>query len=318
MKHENIKELLMFYCLNELDENQKKAVEEHLPNCPECSKELEHLRILADLIKQEKPGELDEYELQHARIKLMDKLDELENKKKSWNLIKQITEHFKLKKLNPAIGFVFALLIGYLFGFITPNFINNQNKTSTESLNVGNTTGSLTIDNVTFLSSNPETGDVELGYTITKQVYYKGNFEDEQTKKLIAFAVTSSKNSGLKITGINVINNQKDKQYVNDEKIKEALITAVKGDKNAGVRRQALITLGRFKPDDLIIDTYLFVLTKDNNAAIRIEAINRLTEIKSEGYYIDEKTKSIISERAEKDENKLVKIRAAKFIKEEI
>ncbi len=319
MKHENIKELLMLYSLNELNENESKILDEHLLSCEECSKELKQLQLLSEVIKNNKPEELDEYELQKSRMKLLDSLDELENNRTIWGIIKNNLSKLSSKNISPAIGFAATLVIGFLLGYTTPEMMNQNNDSpKSEMLNVGNDKGAPVIDNVTFLSSNPESGEVELGYTISKQIYYKGNFNDDQTKRLIALAVTNSNNSGLKITGINVINNHKDKEYIKDEKIKNALITAAKGDKNAGVRRQALITLGRFKPDDIIIETYLFVLTKDNNAAIRIEAINRLTEIKSDGYKIDEKTKSIIGETAEKDDNKLVQIRAAKFINEEI
>lgn len=319
MNHENIKDLILLYTLNELSEEEIKLVKNHLGSCEECRSELNQLSFVHEAIVNSKPEEIDEYELQKARLNLMEVLDEMENKKSLAALFKIFVSFVISKKIAPVLGFAATLILGVFIGYGSTNYFNNGNtETGNEIFSVSNKKDVSVIDNVTFLSSNPETGDVELGYTISKQIYYKGNFSDERTKKLIAMAVTNSNNSGLKITGINVINNQQNKEYIKDEKIKNALITAAKGDKNAGVRRQALITLSKFKPDDNIIEAYLYILTTDNNAAIRIEAINRLTEIKSEGYKIDEKTKSIISERAEKDDNKLVQIRAAKFINEEI
>ncbi|HPN37539.1 MAG TPA: HEAT repeat domain-containing protein [Melioribacteraceae bacterium] len=319
MNCQNIKELLLLYSINELEENEINNVNNHILQCVECKRELEQLLLISKTIKNNKPEEIDEYELQKARLSLLDTLDDLENKKSFLSIIKSYLSVSFYKKLNPALSYIFTLCIGVLLGLTGYEVINiKSTDKDIETLNMNNEKIKPLIENVTFLSSNPETGDVELGYTVSKQVYYKGNFSDDETKKLIAMAVTNSNNSGLKITGINVINKQKDKAYIKDEKIKNALILAAKSDRNVGVRRQALITLGRFTPDDNIIETYLEILTKDNNAAIRIEAINKLTEIKSEGYQIDDKTKSIISERAEKDDNKLVKIRAAKFINEEI
>jgi hypothetical protein len=319
MNHENIKDLILLYMLNELNEEEVNLVKNHLETCEECRNELKQLSFVHEAVLNSKPEEIDEYELQKARLNLLDALDDIEDKKSFIVLFRNFFRFISSKKLAPILGFAATLAFGIFIGYGSTSYFNNgATDQVNEIFNVSNKKDIPVIDNVTFLSSNPETGDVELGYTISKQIYYKGNFSDERTKRLIAMAVTNSNNSGLKITGINVINNQQDKEYIKDEKIKNALITAAKGDKNAGVRRQALITLSKFKPDDNIIEAYLFILTTDNNAAIRIEAINRLTEIKSEGYKIDEKTKSIISERAEKDDNKLVQIRAAKFINEEI
>ena len=43
MEHQRIKELISAYYDRELDEEQKKALEEHLESCPECRREFEEM-----------------------------------------------------------------------------------------------------------------------------------------------------------------------------------------------------------------------------------------------------------------------------------
>lgn len=62
MKHKKIKNLLGSYLDGELHGILRKAVEEHLRICPECSEELNFLRVLHKKIKEEKiPFPADSY-----------------------------------------------------------------------------------------------------------------------------------------------------------------------------------------------------------------------------------------------------------------
>lgn len=48
----NFKGLMMGYLDNELQEEQRKAFEQHLTSCPECSRELEEFRRLKEMTDQ--------------------------------------------------------------------------------------------------------------------------------------------------------------------------------------------------------------------------------------------------------------------------
>ncbi len=309
MNHEEIKELIFIYALNEITDDEKEKVKEHIKECKECEQLLYNYLKLNEAIISNKPDELDDIILQKTRLELLNKLDNLNSKSSIFDNLKRFIENIFVKNYKLSLGFSFTLIIGFIIGY----FYNNNN-ISKELINSKN----LKIDNVTFLNANLETNEIELGYTLSKEVYYKGKFDDETTKNLLAIAIYKSNNSGLKLTGINFINSIKEKEYISDKKIKDALIKAAKADKNAGVRMQAVNTLNKFIPDEEIIEVYLYILSNDENAALRIEAINRLTEIKANGYKMNDNAKDIISQSAENDNNKLVQIRAAKLLDEEI
>ena len=50
--HQEIKELISSYVDGELSEAQKKSVENHLKECPECQKEFEEMRELEEVMGQ--------------------------------------------------------------------------------------------------------------------------------------------------------------------------------------------------------------------------------------------------------------------------
>ncbi len=52
MDHQKIKELISSYLDGELDEEQKKRVEEHFAQCPECKKEVEEMGKFEEVMTQ--------------------------------------------------------------------------------------------------------------------------------------------------------------------------------------------------------------------------------------------------------------------------
>ena len=62
MNHQKIKELISSYNDDELNQEQKKKVEKHLEDCPECRKELEEMRKFEEVMSQmelkKPPGEV--------------------------------------------------------------------------------------------------------------------------------------------------------------------------------------------------------------------------------------------------------------------
>ena len=62
MNHQKIKELISSYNDDELNQEQKKQVEKHLEDCPECRKELEEMRKFEEVMSQmelkKPPGEV--------------------------------------------------------------------------------------------------------------------------------------------------------------------------------------------------------------------------------------------------------------------
>ncbi len=320
MTHSEIKELIQLSFIDEISDDEKLIIENHLLECDECNKEYTEQKRLLNLYSTNKPAKVNEKQLLMARVELLNNLSKIKNRKSTFQKIKELFEESFLYEHRFAYGSASSLIIGLLVGYSVFSFSpQNNNNSVTNVVDVSNIKNNdFEISNVSFISTNPTTGEIELGFEAVKKVYYKGNFNEEKTKKLLAMALTKSNNDGVKIKSINTITSQDEKKYIEDEKIKEALINTVKLDNNPGVRREALQTLTKFKFDGKIQEALLFVLTKDTNSGLRIAAINVLVQMKEEGFKIDEKTKSVLSEQVANDNNQFIRIKAASILKESI
>ena len=96
----------------------------------------------------------------------------------------------------------------------------------------------------------------------------------------------------------------------------QALIEAMKFDPNPGVRREALRALGKFPFDEDIKKGLLFVLNKDENEGLRVEAINNLAAAKDEFRASDEHLLDILRKRVQSDNNRYVRQRARAVLQE--
>ncbi len=320
MTHNKIKELIQLSFIDEVSEDEKLIIENHLLECEECNKEYSEQQKLINLYTANKPAKVDEKQLLMARVELLNNLSKIKNKKSAFQKLKELFEESFLFEHRFAYGSAFSLIIGLLIGYSVFRFVPQNNiNDNLNAVDVSNIKDSdFEINNVSFISTNPTTGEIELGFEAVKKVYYKGNFNEEKTKKLLAMALTKSNNDGVKIKSINTITSQDEKKYIEDEKIKSALINTVKLDNNPGVRREALQTLTKFKFDSKIQEALLFVLTNDTNSGLRIAAINVLVQMKEEGYKIDEKTKSVLSQQVANDNNQFIRVKAASILKESI
>ena len=130
-------------------------------------------------------------------------------------------------------------------------------------------------------------------------------------------ALLNSSNAGTRIKSISTISDDyKQETFKPDQKIKQALITSMKKDENPAVRREALTVLQKFPYDNQIRDALLYVLSRDNNSGMRVAAINALADWNQQQRIIDEVLKQALTKKAQADKNSFVKIRAASILKE--
>ena len=159
-------------------------------------------------------------------------------------------------------------------------------------------------------------GTIEFSFDAIKPISYTGRADDETTRRLLAQALLTADNPGVRLKTVNTISMQSKKNFVPDPKVKAALITSLKIDDNAGVRREALNVLMRYPIDNEIRDAFLFVLQNDKNSGMRIAAINALVDWKQQGISIDDEIRNVLNKKAETDQNDFIRIRAASLLKE--
>lgn len=320
MNKEKFIEQCYLYLMDELIESDKVEFENALMEDDYLRKEFEVIKSIYSSFKESRPKEADEKLLTESRTLLMRRIREESQRVSPLEQFLNLIRTFLFKKyeyiLSGAITIVVGILIGYLL-FNQPSekreILSTNNNIGIEQLERNN----VRISGIQFPANISEGGEIEISFDAVKPVRYKGTVEDPFVQKLLATALVTGSNPGMRLRTVNTIASHADEiNFKPDPKIKQALLTALKVDTNPAVRKEALNVLLKITFDDEIRDALLFVLSNDKNSGLRVAAINALSELKLQGHTFDNITKTVLSKKAEMDNDNFIRIRAASILKE--
>ena len=293
MDHELYTEWLQLSVYGELDADKQSMLDAHIQSCSDCRRERDELASMLRSIDESGAGEPTDEQLNVARQRLSKTLWGLESE----GAAAQARPPRRVSWLERWLGFgrggsVFGyrvamagaatLAIGFFAGYITfgkatpvttatsqrPDLVTAQELPQGEEMFTD-------VSNVYFLDANSADGQVELQYDEVRPMRIKAGVDDERVRKLLAHAILSGDNPGLRLQAINLLG--LDNAVTPTDEIKQALIGALVSDSNAGVRRQAFLALQKFPFDDDIREALMFVLDHDDNPGIRMAAMDYMT-----------------------------------------
>ena len=309
MQHEKYEELIQYYFYNEIDEADKKLLEQHLISCPQCKTHFELSKKIFNSINENENNEFEDKLLFEARAELRGYLKAQKNKTSIIKVLTQAFSSFMVKPIGIAFGGAVVLLAGLFTGYLI--FNEPAVNYSKEGLNFADYSK---IQNINFLDADPDDGEIEFTYESVKPGRIKGNINDSRVREILTYAILNEKNPGTRLNSINVINASS--QHKNDDELKNALISVAKYDNNPGVRREAIKSFNELSVDKEIKDALIYVLLNDTSAGIRIEAINSLMETSKKGIKLDESDLTTLKEKIQLDQNNYVRYHLRNIIKE--
>lgn len=316
MNHEKYKQWMVLEHYKELSDKEKAELNSHLKECESCRQEYELLNDDLKKIPNEFNIENEEQILNDARSSLRRIIIEENSKVDLKNRSKNLLSFMALPKFSFAISGVVLFLLGFLSSNM---FLNNQNKNpllpknNTRNISYLNQEG-MRLNNINFIYTNPNTGDIQVSFEAVKPVTVKGNIKDKNIQNILMYSMLEEKNPGTRLNTINFIKEEKNTQY--DDEVKQAIITVVKYDKNPGVRMEALKVLSSLKLDKEVKQALLFVLMNDKNSAMRIGAINKLAEAKNKGLLLQNDDLNQLKRKLNTDKNNYVKLTVKKVLEE--
>jgi hypothetical protein len=302
MKHERFRELLVLSFYGELSNEDGTLLTGHLLQCSACREEREELKELHSMLKEE-DSEIPEYLLWQARDQLFMRL-----RREKRDLASQL--HW-VRLLNPSNwnwlatgGAAAALCVGFLIGYLAFGL-----GVETELDPFGS--DEVRITNLQLRETN---GAVELTFDAARRFQLAGEMSDPDIQRFLAHALVNEQNAGTRLRAVNTIRSQTPME--NDRFIQKALLAALKRDENPAVRQQALSALQKYTLDEEIRDTLVYVLMHDQNAKLRIEAINTLEMAHMAGQPLEEEVLGALQQRLNTDENKYIRLRAKAVLEE--
>ncbi|HTR82664.1 MAG TPA: HEAT repeat domain-containing protein [Bacteroidota bacterium] len=329
MKHDQFKEWLSLSAVGELTPDEEDLLNIHLRSCAECREELAAIKKFTSAIAGHRPVEVTDLMLEEARTQLRKILLERHLRHRAFDTALDAVRDFFVREYRFALGGIALTLLGVLVGYslfsrpekteekpiaVEHPYVQQAKQTGTddESFTQGNTRTS----NVRMMNSNAGDGMIEFTFDAVTPMHVRGNINDEKIQKVLARALTTEDNPGVRLRTVSAIASQAHDQQAPDPAVKTALISALKGDDNPGVRQEAMRALLRYPFDGEIRDALVYTLMHDKNSGMRIAAINGLAVASVDGHHMDQDVLDMLRHKIESDQNNYVRRQARTVIEE--
>ena len=322
MKHKQFEEWLRLSLYDELNDQEQAVLDKHLAACERCRVEFDELKKIHSTLAHHRPIAIQEPFLQDARRNLRLRIQTESEHHSPWAKVRALFDGILAPPLQVALGGAAILILGILVGYIVfkspSDNLLAMRQTAFASPAVE--AGESQITNIRFLDRNTQNGDVEFTFETMTPVRIRGNVNDENIQKVLARALVSDQNAGIRLRAVNMIGTKAEQKLFGtpglDGQVKTALITALSQDKNLGVRKEALHVLKNYLPDSAIVRAFLGVLANEKNTGLKIAAINSLDLSKYENQPMNREILEMFRNKAQSDDNNYIRIKAKAALQE--
>jgi HEAT repeats len=303
MNHQQWKEWVNLLAYEELDAERKRLTEEHIKDCASCREDWDQLKRLHRVMDDHAVQIPNERLLNKARQELRAALRYERNRPTASSRVRDMFSRF-VPNFRVGMSFAAMLAIGLFAGYLFAPAKRILIQGPAPEI------ATTDISNIRFVDADPNDGQIEFAYDAVRPMRVKGNVNDKEIQQLLTYALEREQNPGVRLRAVNTIG--ANKKVSADPEIKRALITALKSDGNDGVRKEAMAVLETYPFDSDIQSAFVYVLQRDANAALRIDAIKSLEEKKIQ----NQEVITVLREKSESDDNSYIRRRAKDFLQE--
>jgi len=298
MNCEWVKENIPSYLYDELGDDARHELEQHLARCAGCAAEAEAVRELKQAASALPRVEPAPNLLTASRMRLQESLETVKQNSGWQRWVFDPGAWLQQVRFSPALAAA-ILMAGFTGGALTayrlaPRAEGNAVATSESS-----------IAGIRGISQEPGSNNVQVRYDRLVPESVQGSMDDPRIQQLLLYAARSNENSGLRMDSINLLTRRHD-----DTRVREALMYALRYDRNPGVRLKALDGLADYVSEDVRVrNAVLEALMQDSNPGVRIEAIRLLESVKP-----DWSVRSAFRQLAEQDQNDFIRREARRVL----
>jgi anti-sigma factor RsiW len=305
MKCEWIRENLVLYIYNELADDQRYELEQHLTRCPDCALELKSMRKLHVTLSSLPVEEPTPNLLTSSRMRLQESLETAEQGGLWHRLTFDPFAWLRQMRFSPALASA-LLIVGFAAGIgTTYSIVDNRGSggpiAQGPETSTSNATAQANIAGIRSIIQQPGSDKVTIKYDTTTTEQTEGSLNDQRIQQLLLFAARNNYNSGVRMDSVDLLT-----QKPNDTQVREALMYALRYDSNPGVRLKALEGLSAYVKDDVRVrDAVLEALMNDGNPGVRTQALNMLRPVRADG-----SVRAVLQQLAKADKNQYIQSQA--------
>lgn len=302
MKCDWVQENILLYVYNELADDARYELEQHIGRCPDCAAELKSTRAFHAVASSRPVQEPTPNLLAASRMRLQEGLETTQQGSFWHRLTFDPTNWLRQVRFSPALAAV-IFLVGFGGGIGTMVKVSpTQVAGPTPITDIQpNAPVESSITGIRSVVQDPGSNQVRIKYDTVQTEETYGSLNDQKIQQLLLFAARNNYNSGVRMDSVDLLTQKPDQKGV-----REALIYALRYDTNPGVRLKAIEGLGAFVKDDVRVrDAVLTALMTDNNQGVRTQALLLLEPVKADGT-----VRAALQHLAETDQNQYIRSQA--------
>ena len=289
---------IQLYIYDELADDARYELEQHVARCGECAKDLKSARELNSLLSRMPVQEPSPNLLASSRLKLQDSLETAEQSGFWRRLVFDPWAWWREIRFAPAVA-AMIFIVG-LAGGIGGTYQVMKNRGPVPA-NGGPPVEASMISGIRSVVQDPGTNQVRIKYDSVSSQEANGSLNDQRIQQLLLFAARNNYNSGVRMDSVGLLS-----QQPQDTRAREALLYALRYDSNPGVRLKALDALGSYVKDDMRVrDGVLEVLLHDSNQGLRTNALHLLGPVRADG-----SVRAVMQQLADGDRNQYIRSQA--------
>jgi hypothetical protein len=309
MKCDWVRQNILFYVYNELEDDARYEVEQHLARCPECATELKAARKFHATLSEMPVAEPTPNLLAASRMRLQEALETTRPGGFWQRVILEPAIWLRQIRMAPALAAAIFILgfgggIGATYNFLSPGgggVVTSSLESGSGNSTVNQPLESSAITGIRSVTQEPGSNQVSIKYDTVSTQEKRGSLNDQEIQQLLLFAARNNYNSGVRMDSVDVLT-----QTPDDSRVREALMYALQNDTNPGVRLKALDGLSGFvRQDPRVRDRVLRALIGDTNSGVRMQALRMVEPMKT-----DSNVRSVLTRLSETDQNVSIRSQA--------
>src|SRR5271167_362130 len=276
MNCEWVQQNITLYLYNELADDTRHELEQHIARCQNCAAEVADQREFQGQINALPVEEPSASFLAAARMRLQDALETAEQHRAWYHRFAfDPASWLRQVRFSPALA-TLLFLVGF-GGGIGAMYSAMSGKGQTPRI-ISNGPQEASIGGITSIEKEPGTDNVRVQYDKRMPASVQGSISDPKVQDLLLYAAKSNENSGVRLNSVDVLTSKAD-----DPRVRETLTYALRYDSNPGVRLMALDGVGPLVKQDIRVrNAVLEALLNDSNLGVRSGALHALEPVRTD------------------------------------
>jgi hypothetical protein len=299
MNCEWVRENIVLQVYNELEDDARHELEQHVARCADCAAELKSAKEFHAALSQVPMSEPSPNLLAASRMRFQEALETAEPGGLWRRLAIDPSIWLRQVKFSPALASA-ILILGFSGGVGTAYRVLVR-PTPGPTASPAQPPAEASITGIRSITQEPGSNQINIKYDTVATEETHGSLNDQRIQQLLLFAARNNYNSGVRMDSVELLT-----QKPSEPRIREELIYALQNDSNPGVRLKSLDALGKFVKDDVKVrDAMLEALVNDSNPGVRTEALRMLEPVKADG-----SVRGVLMTLAAKDQNQYIRSQA--------